>query len=219
MGSKSYDYDLGRDIYFGYVGIFWYIDDRDIIEYTISDLDKEMLKKRDDDNSNYVSSEITHTPAVWDEFRIKHGLDKNRIYYPRGRVDYNVKHNLFVIRMDPCLQNDTFLDRLKEIFQLQDKKISVVPVEESKAHYKCHLCDPALKEREKSIEEYLTQFNPETCETIYDDRFSPREDDPTRCSLAYSSACYGPIDYNNNKFHTCKCRDPILMKERKKDDE
>jgi hypothetical protein len=132
----------------GYIGIFWYIDDRDEIEHMKFPLKDEMTKPANA-NSPFITPEISH-PMLWVVSRLKLGIDKDYTYYPRGRVNYNINKGVFEIDMDVCLHNKYgFLRELYRVFQLENRNATIIaPMETNKhggnsakeGHYRCHLC-------------------------------------------------------------------------------
>lgn len=145
--------EIGKYKYFGCIGIFWYIDDKDIIEHVKFDLDNEMQKPINAD-SPFISPAVSH-PMVWVQTKVKLGSNKKYTYYPRGRANYNVKKNVFEIDMDACLHNNSkFMAELYNIFSLDKRKVIIVPPKDTnknspnysnEGHYKYHLCDPSIK--------------------------------------------------------------------------
>ena len=133
----------------GYIGIFWYIDDRDVVEYARFSLGDELAKPTNA-SSPFISPAISH-PMMWDESKVKFGPDKEYTYYPRGRVNYNVTKRIFEIDMDSCLHHNVkFLADLYGIFQLDSQQVLIVPPKETnrhsanygkEGHYRCHMCE------------------------------------------------------------------------------
>lgn len=77
---------------------------------------------------NYPKSHM----EIWDMYYYKkYGVDFD--YYPRGRIIYNLKEEIYYIYYDECLKNDI-------------KNLGIIPQNSNVKllkdfHYKCHKCN------------------------------------------------------------------------------
>ena len=65
------------------IGIFWIKDDNNLI------IDTCPYDKGEDIIGNWINHS-GHYP-FWDQYAAKHGIAQDYVYYPRGRVVYNMK--------------------------------------------------------------------------------------------------------------------------------
>jgi hypothetical protein len=69
------------------------------------------------------------------EVNLGHPVDYD--YYPRGRVVYNTKTELFTVYIDHCLDTPELIADLLESFGLVDKAYKI----DYDEHYQCHMCN------------------------------------------------------------------------------
>ncbi|MDR2572715.1 MAG: hypothetical protein LBD23_20805 [Oscillospiraceae bacterium] len=101
--------------------------------------------------TQFITPNISH-PMLWVSVRSKlNKTDKSYDFYPRGRVNYNVKRDVFEIDMDACLHTPEFINKLSHAYLLDRRKIEIIqpkqtnknsPNYANEGHYSCHLCDP-----------------------------------------------------------------------------
>jgi len=130
----------------GFIGVFWYIDDKDVFKYIKYELAEEILKT-DNAGSNYITPLVSH-PLLWDNIKKEIVSNERFDYYPRGRVNYNIKRNLYEIDMDDCLNTDEYAGKIRELFVLDKQNAVIVPNNSKNGHYSCHLCWTESQERE-----------------------------------------------------------------------
>lgn len=131
----------------GFIGIFWYINNKQVFIIEKSPLENEMKLPQSAD-SLHITAKKAHFMS-WTKYQEQYG-NADYKYYPRGRVNYNVKNKVFEIDMDGCLHADAIIAKLIKEFQLDEKKVRVVePIKtnrgtehgKAEGHYTCHLCN------------------------------------------------------------------------------
>lgn len=126
-------------------GIFWYIDDLDILLSLFDEVDS---------SGRHSTTDLLHRNA-WIEFRDKYKVDGGTVpfdYYPRGRVmittaknsDGSLDSYLCDIYCDKCIMgNPDICDKIVEEFRLYLPKCEVDFCGElsiDSTHYTCHTC-------------------------------------------------------------------------------
>ena len=136
----DYDYDKQREVYYGDLGLFWYIPDEDRFITKKYSLDAEVQK---DPKSNFVTAPAAHY-LVWHTVNSKHSSN----YYPRGRINYRLKDNLWEVGIDRCIP-ETAVAKLLEDFGLTRGEVVIVQANNHSGiagdHYSCHQCNPSIE--------------------------------------------------------------------------
>ena len=124
-------------IHLDYIGIFWFVDDKDVWICEKFDLKNEIHK-----SNFHITSPVSH-PVVWPKYQSSYGNVKFN-HYPRGRVNYQIPTNKFELDMDSCLNNQMAIDKLCRMFLLDKRTVIIINQNNTSSSsddiYTCHNC-------------------------------------------------------------------------------
>ena len=129
------------------VGMFWVVDGDLWIKTESLSSYKERMGA-----TFHRRSTITYSGAhvrEWAEWCDEYGLadhPESFMYYPRGRISYFIRSNIFELVIDPCLITDTKLvDRILSTCGIKRENTEVVTQSSDQSlHYICIKCRPDL---------------------------------------------------------------------------
>jgi hypothetical protein len=146
VGERVYDYEMKRDVYFGCIGLFWYIPENNTFIIYKDPLDTEM-QKEDNINSSVITASDAHIFVWKSDYEQKYKLPYN--HFPRGRVNYFPQNDRFELDMDGCLHTEQLINDLLNEYDLRDNYTDIVPPSENnkyspnsrnEGHFSCYQC-------------------------------------------------------------------------------
>ena len=111
----------------GYVGLFFIANDTLLLhKRTLADAESY---------GDFLTYPISHDDVWRHEYYKKYRVDFD--YYPRGRVVYNHKKELFTVYIDKDLDKPEIMAKIISIFGLDGNNYKV----DYDEHYQCHMCN------------------------------------------------------------------------------
>ena len=106
-----------------YVGLFFFVNKQFLI--------RKCIFQEAEKYGDFLNYPESHDSIWQNEYATKYRVDFD--YYPRGRIVYSIKDDMFLIYFDKCIAN-----HIKEI-------VCTLPKEKTKLcydeHYQCHMCN------------------------------------------------------------------------------